>query len=81
MFTETVRLTDKPTHHFFVVDATTFVPILVDDDGTILVFTDREKAQVEGHKRFGQHNVLATVGMGDEKWAMFQSREKYRIVE
>src|SRR4051812_14966014 len=71
MFQKRLKVTDRSTHHFFVVDALLMVPIVTDPDGTILVYTDRAKAQAEGHKR-ARGGVIATIGMGDEKWEAFQ---------
>jgi hypothetical protein len=74
-------ITGNPTHHYFVVDPVSFMPILTDPDGTILVFTDRDVAVREGHARLGQNATIAVIGMGNEKWAMFQREEKFRVVK
>ena len=82
-FRKTVKVTQEPTHHFFVVDAMLMEPIVTDPDGTVLVYTDRNKAEEEGHRRHGKGTLLATIGMGDAKWAMFQTEQfgKFRVVE
>ncbi len=83
MFQKLVKLSGSPTHHYFVVDPLLQTCIVRDADGKILVFTDRGKALAEGHRRHGGDTLIAAVGMGDEKWALFQKEwaGKFRVVE
>ena len=55
-------------------------PNLTDPDGTILVYTDPAEAHREGLRRGLPPEQRIVVGMGDEKWKMFQHNEKYRVV-
>lgn len=78
--TKPISITGVPTHHFFVVDPSTFEPVILDPDGAILVFLDRMQADAEAKLRLGGKTV-AIIGMGDKNWKLFQETERYRIVE
>jgi hypothetical protein len=79
-FQARVNVTGVQTHHFFAVHPDTFMPTVRDPDGSILVYTDRNQAEDEAHERLGEDTVVCIVGMGDDKWAMFQAEQKYRVV-
>ena len=49
-------------------------------DGEILVYTDRVRADEEACKALGTSYAIVA-GMGDDKWAVFQKKEKYIVVE
>lgn len=72
--------TGVPTHHFFTVDEH-MQPVMRDDQGRILVYIDRQKAINDAHAKYGDDKTLITIGMGDEKWKLFQSMERYVLVE
>ncbi|KAL0483355.1 hypothetical protein AKO1_014699 [Acrasis kona] len=77
--TSYVNVTGVKTHHFFIIlgenvlDRNKFVK---DKQNRILVWVDRNKAMNEAKKKKG--NV---VGMGDQKWEIFQRVEDFVIVE
>lgn len=75
-----VSVTGAQTHHFFCVDPRKWDPIVRDADGTISVFTDRDRAEAAAREIVGVAATVLTVGMGDEKWALFQRAEKHRVV-
>lgn len=80
MFRELIRVTGNATHHFFAVLPHSMLPIEQDQDGVITVYTDRAKCEAGARKIVGAVVAIAVVGMGDEKWALFQREEKYRVV-
>jgi hypothetical protein len=79
-FQRRIDVSGIPTHHFFAVNPNTFMPTCRDPDGSILVYTDRDQAEDEAHERVGEDTAVCIVGMGDDKWTMFQSEQKYRVV-
>jgi hypothetical protein len=81
----TFKLTEAHAKHFVALDPETFQPVLTDQDGTILVFTDRRKAEAAVLK-LHPDTMVCTIGMGDERWALFklalfERGQKYRAVE
>jgi hypothetical protein len=68
-----VKVTNVETHHFFVVNGQTFLP-LRNAEGDILVFKNRGFAADYAEKVWDNFVV---VGMGDEKWALFQKEQDY----
>ena len=78
---DVISITGSTTHHYFIASED-FEPVR-DFDGKILVFTDRGKATAWGHSHTPLQcpEPFAVVGMGDEKWAMFQRDEagNYKI--
>ncbi len=73
-----VSVTGITTHHFFVVDPETG-EMLRDDTGSVLVWTARALATAAGDARWPNRTV-ATVGMGDEKWEIFQRECRHVVV-
>lgn len=74
------RVTNNPTHHFFAVDATSGAP-LCDGSGAVYVWTNRALAMQIGEARRRGRNAVAVIGMGDEKWALFQAEVRHVLVE
>jgi hypothetical protein len=78
--TSPIKRTNNPTHHFFIVNET--MTEAVKDDGKILVWTNRDKALAWGHRNKERcFKTFGVIGMGDEKWVMFQMENEFRIVE
>lgn len=73
-----VRVTNVKTHHFFVVEHATG-EMLRDAEGAILVWTDRSVAMAMGETLWPNRTV-GVVGMGDEKWALFQAEERHVVI-
>jgi parallel beta-helix repeat protein len=72
------KINDVETHHFIVIhDGGTGT--LSDNSGNTMVFTNREVAmktcQSLGWKPLG------VIGMGDEKWKLFQETQKFVIMQ
>jgi hypothetical protein len=80
------RLTDADTHHFFVMDMPHAAAGLDDGNplrnqyGKILVFLSRAAAIAFGQSLGRPKAVYVTIGMGDEKWKLFQAENEYAIV-
>lgn len=76
---DVVPISGNVTHHYFIVDED-FEPVR-DFDGKIFVFTSRPFAMAWGHANtpLPCPESFGVVGMGDEKWAMFQAEEDYKI--
>ena len=82
-FRERIQVTNSPTHHFFVGDPRAgFRPLLCDASGKkVLVFTNRDKAEKVAVEKLGLGAFFAIVGMGDEKWRLFQAEEQFLLVD
>lgn len=78
---DVLKHTQAPTHHFFVSNTDLSV-IARNAEGKALVWTNRNKALAWGHAHPEQcFSPFAVVGMGDEKWAMFQEMEQAAGIE
>lgn len=75
----TISVTGVPTIRFFVVNRFTFAPVLKAPDGSVLVYCDREKAKEAAEA--AKLSAYCIVGMGTEKWALFQQECKFTLVE
>lgn len=75
-----ISVTGRKTHHFYIGHIRTCEPAAKDIDGTALVWTDSERA-IEVAQRMGWADRYVVVGMGDEKWALFQTKVKHRVVK
>lgn len=76
-YTAILRYTDAETHHFFALPEDDFGDPLRDDEGRIRVWTNREQGLGVIDEL---HGTWTLIGMGDEKWALFQESE-YFVVE
>jgi hypothetical protein len=75
-WTDTIRVTGVPTHHFIGLNILMTRPILVTTDGRIEVYLDQTQAMREIDRRFGSQGKGCVIGMGDEKWALFQAEHR-----
>ena len=66
---------DPKTIRFFNVDAD-FQPCDREPDGRIRIYKSREAATRSWHSR-NPGTVIGTIGMGKEKWEIFQREEQY----
>jgi hypothetical protein len=77
-----ISLTGIKTHHFFLINSAMTKPVM--QEGAILVWTSREAAMRWGHSHIKTGECpseFASVGMGDEKWRLFQMETNFKIVE
>lgn len=71
-----LRYTDAETHHFFALPEEDFGDPLRDEEGRIRVWTNREQGLDVVDDLPG---TWAIIGMGDDKWELFQASEDYVI--
>ena len=75
-YTATLRYTDAETHHFFALPEEDFGEPLRDDEGRIRVWANREQGLDVVDSLQGDWTL---VGMGDEKWELFQESEHFVV--
>ena len=79
-----VKVTGVETHHYFAVvavdgdDPSVGLP-LMDEQGRTLVALTRERLEQEFVKRGGD-GALIVIGMGDEKWKLFQAEVRWKLL-
>jgi hypothetical protein len=71
------NVTGVECNRFIVCDASV-QRALEDSDGRVLVFLSQQAAQF-GAELAGLGSY-AVIGMGDEKWKLFQAEQKYVVV-
>lgn len=73
------RLTSAETKHFFILNPSKD-EAQTDEDGYVMVFLSRDSAD-QLLVTVAEPGVLhVVVGMGEEKWALFQKNVPHRIV-
>lgn len=77
--TNCISVTGEDCHHFFVSNAS-FSETIKDDKGCTLIWDTREAATSFAW-RDQSFMPFAVVGMGDEKWTLFQAEEKFILME
>lgn len=72
----TLRYTDVKTHHFFALPEGDFGNPLRDEEGRIRVWANRDQGLSVVDALPGDWTLI---GMGDDKWELFQESEDYAI--
>lgn len=78
---EIIKFTPNPTHHYVAMSLDTYVAIDKDDSGRVRVFLNRDACEAAYRTKHPDKGRIGIVGMGDEKWALFQKEVPHVVVE
>jgi len=80
--TDVIKVTENKTHHFILcsVGVEKDEGAITDENGKVLVFLSRSASMQFVHKYLNEEDNVISIGMGDQKWALFQKEVAYVLV-